>query len=162
MNKSLVFLIALPTLAIAEPYTVERTLKDSTTMVALDLNASTVFCTDRGYSNIQLKVSVPDLDVLAHFDHRVVGEDLPCITGGLCGGDLTPDAVIDAKEPIVFAPIRVILKETLTIDHDAKSCTRSLTERISSLIRGRLFNHERSSDAEPLAFEKCKKLSQIP
>lgn len=148
--------LALASSAQAEPVAVTRVLKDTTTIVSIPLNAETVFCTDRGYGNVQLKVSVPDLDWLAHFDHRVVGEGQPCITGGACEGGNGPDAILDADHPIELVPIRVVLKETLTIDEAAKTCTRYLTEEVTSLIRRHKFEHYRFADqATPVALEQC-------
>lgn len=151
-------LLMLPMMAAAEPYTVDSVLKDTTTVVALDLNPKTVFCTARGYGTVQLKVSVPDLDWLAHFDHRVVGEGLPCITGGACSEALQPGNIIDLNDPVVLAPVRVVLSQTLTVDDNAKTCTQRLNEEVTSLIRGRTFKHYRSSDATPLDMAKCQKL----
>lgn len=153
--------LMLPMMASASPYTVQSVLKDTTTIVALDLNPKTVFCTARGYGTVQLKVSVPDLDWLAHFDHRVVGEGLPCITGGACSEALQPGNIIDLNEPVVLAPIRVVLKQTLSIDEDAKTCTQTLTENITSLIRGKPFTHVRGSEPVPMDLEKCLKLSVL-
>lgn len=148
--------LAFASSAEAEPVSVTRVLKDTTTIVSIPLNAETVFCTDRGYGNVQLKVSVPDLDWLAHFDHRVVGEGLPCITGGACTDANGPGQILDADHPIESIPVRVVLKETLTIDEAAKSCTRYLTEEVSSLIRRHKFEHYRFADqATPVALEQC-------
>lgn len=150
--------LMLPMMAAAEPYTVETVLKDTTTIVAVDINPKTVFCTDRGYSNIQLKVSLPDLDWLAHFDHRVVGERLPCITGGACSDALQPGNIIDLNEPIVLAPVRVVLTQTLTVDDASNACTQTLSEEITSLIRGRTFKHFRAGEPTPIDMAKCHKL----
>lgn len=161
--KKLIILLGfiLQTSAFAEPYQVTRVLKDTTTMSAVDLNPQTVFCTDRGYGNIQLKVSVPDLDLLAHFDHRVVGENQPCITGGRCIDGHGPGTILN-DEPIDTIPLRVILTETLTIDPELKTCTRYVTEEVKSLIRGVKFNHHRADeDAKPMDFEKCMKVEGL-
>src|SRR6187551_3279835 len=56
--------------ATSPPTVVERVLKDETSWVAIELNSQTVFCTAVGYSSAMLKVSIPDLDWIAHFDHR--------------------------------------------------------------------------------------------
>lgn len=136
-------------------YTVERVLKDSTTMSLIELNEQTVFCTARGYGNVQLKVSVPELDELAHFDHRVVGERLPCITGGACSDALQPGLLIRPNERFALAPIRVILKETLQIDPDAKTCQRMLQEEVRSVIREHRFDHFKYSEMKDADYEKC-------
>jgi hypothetical protein len=156
--KYLWLVLFLPTFAMAEPNSYETVLKDTTTIVALDLNPKTVFCTARGYGTIQLKISVPDLDWLAHFDHRVVGETLPCITGGECIGELQPGKIIDLNEPITLAPVQVVLKQVLEVDDAAKTCSQTLNEEIHSLIRGKPFNHFKFGDTTPLDYAKCQKL----
>jgi len=138
-----------------------RVLKDTTTMVAIDLNETTAFCTDRGYGNIQLKVSVPDLDILAHFDHRVVGEGQPCITAGRCSPSNGPGAIIDPKEPMAVVPMRVVLEDLVTIDEATATCSHQLRETVTSLIRGKKFSHLRSGLLEPMSYEKCLKLAGL-
>jgi hypothetical protein len=148
--------------AYGAPVRVSRVLKDSTTIVALELTNQSVFCTDLGYGNVQLKVNVPDLDWLAHFDHRVVGEGLPCITGGECSDALNPGSIIDPNERLAIVPVRVILTERLWIDEEKKTCHRFLEEEIKSHIRGRNFYHHRTDDdAAPADFEKCVKTANL-
>ena len=152
----------VPAFAVASSNSIERTLKDTTTLVAVDLNPKTVFCTSRGYGTQQIKVSVADLNWLAHFDHRVVGETLPCMTGGACTAELQPGVLIDPKEPVVLIPVRVVLTETLSIDEDRKTCSHRLNESVSSLIRGKPFTHWKTGDVEPLPYAKCEKLASVP
>lgn len=140
------------------PVEKRRVLRDQTTLVALELDSKTVFCTERGYGTVQLKVSVPDLDWLAHFDHRVVGETLPCITGGACTG---LDRLVDPQERFAIAPMRVILSETLLVDREKQSCQRQLVENIESSIRGRKFTHHRSGDWENVNLDLCLKQLQL-
>jgi len=156
--KFLWILAILPTMVLAETYQQEVTLKDSTTLVAIELNDKSVFCTTLGYGTNQLKVSVPDLDWIAHFDHRVVGEGLPCITAGECRGNLQPGKFIDANDPVVLAPVRVVLKQTLNIDDAQHVCTQTLSEDVTSLIRGQVFKHFRAGKPTPLDYAKCLKI----
>ncbi len=146
---------------LAEPVESTRVLKDSTTWVALELNDQTVFCTARGYGSIELKVSVPDLDWLAHFDHRVVGEGQPCITGGSCTDILKPGNIVNSGDPIVVAPMRVALSEVTRLDRQAKICERQLQETIQSTIRGHEFNHYRGDTWKPAKFEICEKEAEL-
>lgn len=149
------FFLSIVSGALAEPYYVERILKDATTMTLIELNSQTVFCTARGYGNVQLKVSVPELDELAHFDHRVLGEGLPCMTGGACSEVLQPGALIRPNERFALAPIRVILKESLKIDYDAKTCERLVSEDVKSVIRDHRFEHHKYSEWKSADYEKC-------
>ncbi|MBI3542981.1 MAG: hypothetical protein HY075_06890 [Deltaproteobacteria bacterium] len=159
MKNLLLAIAALTSLtAQAAPQEIKRVLKDTVTPVVLDLNPKTVFCTDRGYGNIQLKVSVPDLDWLAHFNHRVEGEGQPCITGGRCSETLNPGKILDPNDRFVVVPVRVVLTEVIQLDRDARTCQHALLEKVESQIRGVRFNHSRGNDFVPLEIEKCEKL----
>jgi hypothetical protein len=149
-------LLSLHLSALGAPEESSRVLKDSTTWVALELNDKTVFCTDKGYGNVQLKVSVPDLDWLAHFDHRVVGERVPCITGGACSEFLQPDKLLDGGNSIVVVPMRVVLTEHLKIDRDAQSCERQIQEAVHSQIKGQMFSHYRSGAWQSANLDICE------
>jgi hypothetical protein len=161
--KSLIAAVAALacTQAFADPDTRITVLKDTTTIIALELTNQTVFCTDRGYGNLQLKVSVPDLDWLAHFDHRVVGESAPCITGGSCF-EVQPHDIIDPNQRLTIAPMRVVLTEEITVNRQAQTCERQLTENVTSTIRGKAFTHYRGGNIEPWDFEKCALLLAQP
>ncbi len=163
MKTLLAAILAMSSLtAMAESVTTTRVLKDETTVIALKLTPDTVFCTDRGYGNIQLKVSVPDLDWLAHFDHRVFGEGLPCIAGGRCDETRNPGAILNSTNAYDVVPVRVILSEILEIDADAKTCTRSLQETVKAHIRGVDFSHDRYDEAPALVeFERCNLVKNL-
>jgi hypothetical protein len=139
----------------AEARVEERVLKDTTTMVSVALNNESVFCTARGYGSVQLKISVPELSHLAHFDHRVVGESVACITGGECTDTNKPGNIVDPARPLSLVPVRVILSEQLTIDDEAKSCERVLTELVKSTIREQNFTHFRNGEPTAENYEKC-------
>lgn len=164
MKKALWLLISiLPVQTFASDLIqASRVLKDTTTPVALELTDKTVFCTDRGYGNIQLKISVPDLDWLAHFDHRVVGEGVPCMTAGRCSDALSPNSILEPNERIAIAPIRAILTERLQLDRTRRTCMQFLEEQIESTVRGRRFQHSRAKSMGAMDFEKCEKLVAIP
>lgn len=154
---ALALVSALPAVAAPNPTleTYSRVLKDTTTDVAVALNAASVFCTARGYSSVQLKVSLPDLDWLAHFDHRVVGETLPCITGGACSEMLQPGKLIDPLQPFAMASVRVRLFERMIINETEKTCTRQLTERVDTHLRGTPFVHFQSGPDTAVDFQRC-------
>jgi hypothetical protein len=151
----LVLAIATPALAQSQPESVTQVLKDDTTFVALALNDKTVFCTQFGYGEPELKVSVPDLDWLAHFDHRVVGELLPCMAAGPCSENLQPGNIIDPTAPITRVPVRVVLKASYVIDHTQKTCERTLQEEVHSVIRDRRFTHGRTGAPEAVDYDLC-------
>lgn len=138
------------------PGSFSRVLKDTTTAVALELNASTVFCTGSGYAGVMLKISIPDLDWLAHFDHRVEGTTLPCATGGACTADFDATTLLQGGAGIEVVPVRVILSETLSVDLNARTCERLLSEHVTTTIRGHTFVHH-AADATPtqVPFSQC-------
>lgn len=154
-------MFAIGTSAYAAPETVVRVLRDSTTIVALNLNTTTVFCTARGYGTVQLKVSVPDLAWLAHFDHRVVGETEPCMTAGVCNEQNGPSRIISSTERLAVVPVRVILTENLVIDEEAKTCTSRLSEEVKSNVRGVDFQHFKSEGPKADDFERCLKIRRL-
>ncbi len=140
---------------------IQRTLKDTTTMVALDLNEKTVFCTERGYGINTLKVSVPDLVHLAHFDHKVAGEAQPCIQAGACTENNIPSNIIIPDEPYTIIPIRVRLIQNIQLNVDEKTCAIYLSEKITTFIRNRSFIHFMQGAPGPMDYEKCLKLAPL-
>lgn len=160
MKNALLVLISLGLSVTANAKSVERILKDSTSLIALDLNPKTVFCTPRGYGMNTVKISVPDLEWLAHLDHRVEGETFPCISGGLCA-DLSDDDVLRNGRGIDMVPMRVVLKEIITASPDL-SCTRELVEEIHSTVRGKEFTHHAAGAPQWLSWEVCEKLLANP
>jgi hypothetical protein len=152
---ALTFTLGIATRAQAAPEVRSRVLKDTTTWIAIQLDDKSVFCTERGYGELELKVSVPDMDWLAHFDHRVVGETLPCIAGGACVAGSQPSDILQSQNPVDVAPLRVVLSEQITIDHTAKTCQRRLSEAVSADIRGKQFTHFRAGDPTPDTYDKC-------
>jgi hypothetical protein len=158
---SLWFLVLGVVSANAAPVEMVRTLRDQTTTVALVLDSKTVFCTDKGYGNIQLKVTVPDLDWLAHFDHRVAGEGLPCMTAGRCTEALGPKDILNGDR-IGITRIRSVLNERIFLDADAKTCLSNLEETVTGTIRGIVFNHVRGDAPVSVDYELCTALIKEP
>jgi hypothetical protein len=148
----------------------DRVLRDQTTTIALQLDAERVFCTAVGYSDIQLKISVPDLDWLGALDHRVEGETLPCMTGGLCAASdaalgeegLTPADFIGDGPAVEIVPVRVVLIEHLVLDAGGGQCTRSLEEDVSATIQGHPFTHQAWGGGESVPVEVCQAIVDLP
>ncbi len=166
MKRNLILGLVLATLggamaAKAAPVELARTLKDTTTTIALDLNEKTVFCTVQGYSSLQLKVSVPDLDWLAHFNHRVPGESLPCMTAGMCTPELGPKDILAAGR-VGLTRVRVVLVQRISLDADAKTCESVLEETVTANLRGHAFSHFRAGENRPIDFDLCQALVNKP
>ncbi len=135
--------------------TVTRVLRDQTTRIALTLNTETVFCSGLGYSAAFLKVSVPDLDWLAHFDHRANAAGLPCAAAGPCSDLVTPDSILGKNATLSVVPVRVVLTEHLVIDDAAHTCMRQLVEKVTVQLADRVLRH--SAEDAPVAhpYESC-------
>lgn len=144
-----------------EPTYHTRVLRDATTSTVLKLATDTVRCSAQGYGQFELKISVPDLDWLAYFDHRVEDEGQPCMTGGACTADFRPADIIDAEEPFVTAPIRVVLTELLEVRPNDRTCTRSLEETVTTTVRGHAFAHFRASEPTPVDYATCLELLKL-
>lgn len=138
-----------------------RILRDVTTPVVVALNSETVFCTARGYSEVVLKISVPDLDWLAYFDHRVEGENLPCMTAGVCTEELTPESLINPAEPLARMDVRVVLTEHIVLDHEGQTCVRSLDEVVTGTLRGQEFTHYRAGEVAPSDYATCVAITNL-
>ena len=82
------------------PGELRTVLSDVTSPISLLLTEDTVFCSAIGYGLSFLKVSIPQLDQLAHFDHRVEEAGLPCAAVGACDEALGPldAAAVDLAE----------------------------------------------------------------
>lgn len=133
----------------------ERVLRDTTTKIALALNTDTVFCSALGYSVSFLKVSVPDLDWLAHFDHRVEAAGLPCAAAGACSETVTPEGLLAGNPALSVVPVRVVLTEKLTLDTSARTCSRQLVEKVTIQLADRVLRHSAEGDIELWPYEKC-------
>ena len=136
----------------------ERILKDETNNVTVTLTKDTVRCSNIGYSNLELKVSVPDLDYLAIFNHANVGEALPCMSAGKCVPGNNPIDIIIPGKDTEQTDIRVQLVEILDIDLPTQKCNRTLEERVSAQIRGKAFRHVHSADIGSYPINICNQL----
>ncbi len=136
----------------------ERILKDETNPTTVELNRQTVRCSDLGYSNFQLKVSVPDLKFLAALDHANAGEAQPCVTAGRCQPGNQPEDLLTDPNPFVLTTVQVVLREVLAIDHSAKTCRRTLRENVTTQIRGKTFTHMKTADLGQYPYDICIQL----
>lgn len=132
-----------------------RVIEDATTNLSIDLNSTTVRCSDRGYGNVQLKVTVPDLVYVTKFNHVNFGESLPCISAGRCTDGNLPSNILLKAPVTVNVPVRVQLVETMYLNREAGNCTRVLEERVSTVIQGKTFNHLRTAPLGIVPLELC-------
>ena len=153
--------IALPAKRVLASGEHERILKDTTTWIALSLNAETVFCSAIGYSASFLKVSVPDLDWLAHFDHRADTLGLPCAAAGQCTDLLDPETILQSRPGVEPVALRVILTEVLSVDLEGQRCQRWLREEVQAVVRGVPLRHRVQGEPEDVPFETCRALAAL-
>jgi hypothetical protein len=150
----LVPLVVLSGTAVAQNIvTHEKVLSDQTENVPIDLK--TARCSSRGYSVAELKVSAPALADMGLFNHVNQGETQPCISAGRCFRGNMPESLgLPGSQP-EMVDLRVQRVEVHRIDLAQHTCTRSLEERVTATIRGKLFQHLRSADLEPVPAEQC-------
>ncbi len=138
-----------------------RVLRDVSTPVVLELEASTVFCSALGYGASFLKVSVPDLDDLARFDHRVSPTGLPCAAAGPCTDTLGPDSILQGRPGLEAVDLRVVLTEVLRFDREAQRCTRQLEEEVFATVRGVPLRHSAEGLRQHLDWQRCLSLEAL-
>ncbi|MER2567090.1 MAG: hypothetical protein ABTQ32_40560 [Myxococcaceae bacterium] len=135
--------------------TFERVMKDQTSSAQLTLDETTVFCSALGYGLSFLKVSVPALDELAHFDHRVSALGLPCAAAGACTDTFGPDSILQGRPGVEQVSIRVVLTEVLRFDAAAGSCTRQLQETVTTSVRDVPLRHHAEDEPVSVPVERC-------
>lgn len=138
-----------------ESGTFQTTLKDVTSPAELTLDDTTVFCSALGYGTSFLKVSVPALDELAHFNHRVSVLGLPCAAAGACTDTFGPESILQGSPGVEQVLIRVVLTEVLQFDASASTCTRQLQETVTTSVRGVALRHHAEDEAVPVPVERC-------
>ena len=139
----------------------QRVLSDKTSRVALALNDETVFCSAIGYGVSFLKVSVPDLDWLAHFNHRANTLGLPCAAAGECTDLLNPESILQSRPGVEAVDVRVVLTEVLRVDVEPQRCSRWMTESVEAKVRGLQLRHHVDGTPEDVPFERCQVLASL-
>lgn len=142
-------------------------LKDSKTFET-EVSTQTVRCSELGYGARELKINLAGLDGWTLFDHTNshVGEfGEPCMTAGRCkrtptsgGFDLNDLIQNNPGKEVVTVQRQVIENKTETKDQDNQDvCERSLTENLTTTIRGIKFHHTRMGATQNFPIEVCRK-----
>lgn len=145
---------------------IDKVLSVTTSRLLLELNNQTVRCLIGDYGSSSLKISVPDLRQITMFRHTTRGETQPCINAGFCrdgsiSGDLDPSLVIDPTKPTEEVDVKVRVIETLTIDHNYKTCSRRVSEHVEAQVRGLKFEHlDGGQLGDSTDYEVCLKLKE--
>ena len=130
------------------------------------LNVLTVRCLEGDYGARSLKISLSALKELTVFRHTTRGETEPCINAGFCVREnshtpgLTPDLILDPSRPSEDIEVNVKLEEILNIDHDMQLCRRSLSETVTSTVRGLDFKHKDGASLGNLDYQVCLKMKE--
>lgn len=135
-----------------------KILKDEKHDIELDLDLTSVRCSQIGYSQRELKISVNDLAYISFFNHTNPGEIAPCMTAGACRKGFEPKDLIAKTGPHASAKLRRVLKEVFVLDHEEKKCFRELVEDVDTVVGGIPFHHRRNGDLGEVAYQECLNL----
>lgn len=166
MYKVMILFALFSSAVVVGAETVEIERARQVEIVTLTLNTETVRCLVGDYSSRSLKISVPEIRHLTRFPQTTRGETAPCINAGSClfeetpdGRRLSPEVILDAGKPTENVTVTVVLKEELEMDHDARTCLRSLREYVSAPVRGLEFRHADGAYLGDLDYDVCLKMA---
>jgi hypothetical protein len=147
----------------------DRVLLNDQSWMNADVNATTVLCSARGYGLEELKINIKSLDgwtLLDHSNLRFGSESrLPCMTAGACkspiSGNTTGFSIDDVirnnpRSEKILVKRQVIESRSLSNRDNETFCSRSLTEKLDTIIGGIPFHHQRSiNTGEKLPASEC-------
>lgn len=150
-------LLGLASSASAAVETREELVHETTTSVELELTPDTVICSHADYSSTFLKVLIPQLASITLLDHQNTDAGAPCVAAGECApfGDHAPGDILDELDTTETVDIAVRATRMDEIDHEAKTCTTTLIERVDVLIRGVPFAHQRLASLGSRPYGDC-------
>lgn len=137
-------------------------IQDQKTLDA-EVSNKTVRCSAKGYGLEELKINIKGLSGWTMLDHsnRKFGDGgEPCMTAGMCAGDLGAGLSIDdvlqnnprTEKITVFRK----LTESRNISNESSAdCLRTFTENLKTTVGGVAFNHTRMSGQDVLPAEAC-------
>lgn len=154
------FLALLSTSAMAT--TVQtREIMRSTHNIDVTVSENTVRCSSIGYKRPELKIDVPALDWAAIFNHRTFGEGQPCMTSVVCKTFTDSTDFVEKGEGVQNIPLLVVHTEEARVNEANQTCSRSLVERVETVIHGVTFRHTRSGQLGDIPLSMCKTLFGI-
>ena len=154
----LILLTTGPLMAQDRFESLEKVLSERVHHFNIELNATTVLCSQAGYSASFLKILIPQLADVTFLDHRNFGAEAPCVAAGECApiGDRTPGEIIDLLKPTETVEVKVVATRVLTKDNQEKKCNVTLKEEIFTNVRGAPFYHIKSASLNQRNFEDCR------
>lgn len=135
----------------------EQLVSDKTSEIIVELNNDTVICSQADYSASFLKILIPQLKDLTVFDHRNFGAGAPCVAAGMCApfGQSGPLDILNAEKPKEKIKVNVVLKRIFSLNEEKQTCHVSLSEDVTTTVRGIKFFHKRSGSIGERLFSDC-------
>lgn len=136
-------------------------ISDRTTNVTLELDASTVKCLVGDYGASSLKISVPELNRIANFNHTTEGESLPCINAGPCKTEFVKNGlevndILGKGGPTESAKVRVVSEEYYYMETANNYCYRGIVETVTTEVRGLPFKHVKEAPLATMPLSTCR------
>lgn len=130
-----------------------KIISTRTVDLPVDVSTSKVRYTNKGYGEIYMvKILVPELAEETVMNHRNEGEGAPC----LATTEIQTVAELIGNNPGVdTVPFVIELVKSTYLRQDG-TCSVSLTENISTTVRGHKFVHVRSSALPDRVGEDCQ------
>jgi len=140
----------------------ERVILKDSKEVDVEVSDKTVLCSALGYGNAELKINIAALDGWTIFDHSNVrfGDKraLPCMTAGECKEPWKEDG-FEINDVLQNNPRseKIVIQRELTESRTLfdNACVRSLRERLSTVVGGIPFHHERYGAESTLPAIAC-------
>jgi hypothetical protein len=145
----------------------ERVILKDSKAIDQEVNEETVICSAIGYGQAEVKISIKELDGWTIFDHSNAsfgdGKGLPCMTAGICKKPWTKvgfsiEDVIQNNERVEKIVVDRELVETRILVRDEnqfRSCQRTLTENLRTVVGGIPFTHSREGAEQSLPESAC-------
>lgn len=129
------------------------TVSSRTVTLPVDLSAAHVRKTNAGYGQTYLvKILVPELAAETVMNHRNEGEGAPCLATYEVD---TIEQLIQGRPSVEKAAFKIELVKDTYLD-EAKVCHVTLTENVTTSIRGFQFIHSRASPLPDRNEADCK------
>jgi hypothetical protein len=120
------------------------TISSRTVTVPVDISSAKVVLTNKGYGTTYLvKVLVPALAGPTLMNHRNEGETAPCLATYQTN---KIDDVVQGHPETINADMKIELTKSSYVDEAEKLCHVTLTETITTTIRGFDFIHARDTE----------------
>lgn len=135
-----------------------KLLVDTNHQIQVAIKEGDVRCSDLGYGNMQLKISVPALKYLSSFDHTNEGELQPCMTAGRCRPGNNPEDLLAGGPGVENTVLNQKISEEVSFDSVRGECQRMIKEVVEMTVRGKTFHHTRFLSLGEHSLALCQQL----